>query len=91
MDPKKSHMIFKRFEKQNAAPVTELHYTSHFELLVAVMLSAQMTDKGVNKATAKLFPAANTPAAILSLGEEKLAEYLKSINLYRNKLGQTSR
>jgi endonuclease-3 len=64
---------------------TELQYTSPFELLIAVMLSAQMTDKGVNKATAVLFPIANTPEKILALGEETLLTYLKSINLYRTK------
>jgi endonuclease-3 len=64
---------------------TELIYSSTFELLVAVMLSAQMTDKGVNKATAVLFSTANTPEKILELGEENLRTYLKSINLYKTK------
>lgn len=77
--------IFKAFEAHNSEPATELHYSSHFELLIAVMLSAQMTDKGVNKATDKLFPIANTPQAILDLGEEKLLGYLRSINYYRAK------
>ena len=77
--------IFKAFESHNATPVTELHYSSHFELLIAVMLSAQMTDKGVNKATDKLFPIANTPQKILDLGEEKLSTILRSINYYKAK------
>jgi len=66
-------------------PVTELNYTSPFELLIAVVLSAQATDKGVNKATAKLFPVANTPQAILSLGEAGLKEYIKTIGLFNGK------
>jgi endonuclease-3 len=85
MNPAKCRKIFERFEKLDARPVTELVYTTHFELLVSVMLAAQMTDKGVNKATEKLFFAANTPQAIIDLGEEKLKEYLKSINLYKTK------
>ena len=63
------HDIFCRLQEHNPAPTTELHYSSPFELLVAVTLSAQATDKGVNKATAKLFPVANTPEAIFKLGE----------------------
>jgi len=77
--------IFKAFESHNATPATELHYASHFELLIAVMLSAQMTDKGVNKATDKLFPIANTPQKMLDLGEEKLSSLLRSINYYKAK------
>ncbi|MDU2562669.1 MAG: endonuclease III, partial [Haemophilus parainfluenzae] len=66
-------------------PTTELEYNSPFELLIAVILSAQATDKGVNKATAKLFPVANTPQAILDLGLEGLKEYIKTIGLYNSK------
>lgn len=85
MTPKKRTQIFEAFAKNNPSPVTELKYSSPFELMTAVMLSAQMTDKGVNKATEKLFPIANTPAKIVALGEEKLQSYLKSINYYRTK------
>ncbi|MES0874613.1 endonuclease III [Sinimarinibacterium thermocellulolyticum] len=77
--------IFRRLRAANPAPTTELHYTTPFELLVAVVLSAQATDVGVNKATAKLFPVANTPQAILALGEEKLRDYIKTIGLYQTK------
>jgi endonuclease-3 len=77
--------LLSTLEKAYPNAKTELEYTSPFELLIAVMLSAQMTDKGVNKATAVLFPVANTPEKILALGEEKLLPYLKSINLYRTK------
>ena len=76
---------FRRFRDANPQPTTELEYTSTFELLIAVILSAQATDKGVNKATRRLFPAANTPAAILALGEDGLKEYIKTIGLYNNK------
>ncbi len=85
MNKAKARAIFERFAVQNKQPVTELNYTTNFELLAAVMLSAQMTDKGVNKATAVLFPLANTPRALLDLGEEKLRDYLKNINLYKTK------
>ncbi len=85
MNLTKRRKIFEAFQTNNSAPTTELKYSSHFELLVAVMLSAQMTDKGVNKATDKLFPVANTPHAILELGLEKLMVYLRSINYYRAK------
>lgn len=67
------------------APTTELIFSTPFELLVAVVLSAQATDKGVNKATAKLFPVANTPQAILALGEEGLKHYIKTIGLFNSK------
>lgn len=77
--------IFRRLRQTNPAPTTELHYSSPFELLVAVVLSAQATDKGVNKATAKLFPIANTPQAILDLGEPGLREYIKTIGLFNSK------
>jgi endonuclease-3 len=79
------HEIFRRLREHNPAPTTELHYSSPFELLVAVTLSAQATDKGVNKATAKLFPVANTPEAILKLGEAGLKKYIKTIGLFNSK------
>ena len=77
--------LFNRLQKANPNPTTELQYSSPFELLVAVLLSAQATDIGVNKATRKLFAIANTPADILALGLDSLMEYLKTINLYRSK------
>lgn len=77
--------IFLRLREHNPAPTTELHYSSPFELLVAVTLSAQATDKGVNKATAKLFPVANTPKTILKLGETGLKKYIKTIGLFNSK------
>ena len=76
---------FRRFRDANPQPTTELEYTSTFELLIAVILSAQATDKGVNKATRRLFPVANTPAAILALGEDGLKDYIKTIGLYNTK------
>ena len=76
---------FRRFRDANPQPTTELKYASTFELLVAVILSAQATDKGVNKATRRLFPVANTPAAILALGEDGLKDYIKTIGLYNTK------
>lgn len=77
--------IFDRLAEAIPDPTTELNYTSPFELLIAVVLSAQATDKGVNKATAKLFPVANTAQAILALGEEGLKEYIKTIGLFNSK------
>jgi len=77
--------FFATLKAANPQPASELEYTSVFELLAAVLLSAQATDAGVNKATRRLFPVANTPARILALGEEGLAEYIKSIGLYRTK------
>ena len=77
--------IFSRFAAINPHPVTELEYNSTFELLVAVLLSAQATDKSVNLATRVLFRDANTPAQILALGEERLAEYIQRIGLYKSK------
>jgi endonuclease-3 len=77
--------IYERFAAANPAPRTELHYRTPFELLVAVVLSAQATDVSVNKATAKLFPVANTPAAILALGEDGLKSYIKTIGLFNSK------
>ena len=77
--------MFERLREANPSPRTELHYRSPFELLVAVILSAQATDKSVNKATAHLFRAADTPAAILALGVDGLSLYIKSIGLYNSK------
>lgn len=77
--------IFECLQAENPNPVTELHYSNPFELLVAVILSAQATDVGVNKATARLFPVANTPQAILDLGEAGLKRYISSIGLYNSK------
>ncbi|MDP3705903.1 MAG: endonuclease III [Legionellaceae bacterium] len=77
--------IFERFRAQNPHPTTELQYHSAFELLIAVILSAQATDVSVNKATAKLYPVANTPEAILAMGEAQLKERIKTIGLYNCK------
>ncbi len=77
--------FFAALKAANPAPQTELEYTTVFELLTAVLLSAQATDVGVNKATRKLFPVANTPQAILDLGQEGLESYIKTIGLYRSK------
>ena len=85
MNEAKRRAMFERLRETNPAPRTELHYRSPFELLVAVILSAQATDKSVNKATAHLFRAANTPAAILALGVDGLSPYIKSIGLYNSK------
>ncbi|MBS9781256.1 MAG: endonuclease III [Gammaproteobacteria bacterium] len=85
MNKAKRTEIFTRFQANNPSPKTELNYQSTFELLVAVVLSAQATDVGVNKATAKLFPVANTPQAIYDLGVEKLKTYVKTIGLYNAK------
>jgi endonuclease-3 len=77
--------IYERFARANAAPTTELVFSSPFELLVAVVLSAQATDVSVNKATAKLFKVANTPAAITALGEDALKAHIKTIGLFNSK------
>lgn len=77
--------LFTRLREVDPHPTTELHYTTPFELLVAVVLSAQATDVGVNKATRKLYPVANTPQAILDLGEEKLKQYISTIGLFNSK------
>jgi endonuclease-3 len=77
--------IFERFEKSNPSPTTELEFSSPFELLAAVLLSAQATDVSVNLATRKLFPKANTPKRILKLGVEGLEQYIRTIGLYRSK------
>ena len=85
MNDAKREAIFARLKEANPAPTTELNYSTPFELLVAVALSAQSTDVGVNKATARLFPVANTPEAILELGEDGLKEYIKTLGLYNSK------
>ena len=85
MNQKKREEIFRRLREANPEPTTELRHETPFELLVSVVLSAQATDKGVNKATEKLFPVANTPEAILKLGERRLKGYIKTIGLYNSK------
>ncbi len=85
MNAQKRREIFTRLRAQNPAPHSELVYGSPYELLVAVVLSAQATDKSVNLATAKLFPVAGTPRKIAALGEAKLTEYIRTIGLYRTK------
>lgn len=85
MNAAKRYEIFARLREANPHPVTELEYSSPFELLVAVTLSAQATDVGVNKATRKLFPVANTPSAIYALGVDGLKQYIKTIGLYNAK------
>ena len=85
MNPAKRREIFLRLQAVNPHPTTELEYSTPFELLVAVMLSAQATDKSVNLATRKLFPVANTPQKLLDLGEESLREYVQRIGLYQTK------
>jgi endonuclease III len=85
MNKEKRQKIFEKLRAENPEPKTELEYSSPFELLVAVTLSAQATDVSVNKATRKLFPIANTPAAIYALGEEGLKEYIKTIGLFNAK------
>ncbi len=85
MNPQKRKEIFARLKAENPKPTTELNYTTPFELLVAVTLSAQATDKSVNKATDKLFPVANTPETIYNLGEDGLKKYIKTIGLYNSK------
>jgi endonuclease III len=79
------HEFFRRMQEINPHPKSDLEYSTPFELLIAVILSAQATDKSVNVATAKLFPVANKPAAILALGEETLSDYIKTIGLFRSK------
>ncbi len=85
MNKEKRYEILKRLRAENPTPKTELHYNSTFELLIAVILSAQATDVSVNKATDKLYPVANTPEAIFALGEAGLKEYIKTIGLYNSK------
>lgn len=85
MNKAKRVEILTRLRNENPHPTTELNYSNPFELLIAVILSAQATDKGVNKATDKLFPVANTPQAILDLGVDGLKEYIKTIGLFNSK------
>ncbi|NVJ65746.1 MAG: endonuclease III, partial [Gammaproteobacteria bacterium] len=85
MNKNKRQQIFERLRAENPKPETELEYNSTFELLIAVILSAQATDVGVNKATRKLYPVANTPEAIYALGEDGLKEYIKTIGLFNSK------
>jgi endonuclease-3 len=85
MKPQRIRRLFERLKQANPAPTTELRYSTPFELLVAVILSAQATDKGVNKATEKLFKVANTPQQILDLGLRGLKRYTRSIGLYNTK------
>ncbi|WP_036173314.1 endonuclease III [Massilia sp. 9096] len=85
MNAAKRYEIFTRFRAANPHPTTELEYSTPFELLIAVLLSAQSTDVGVNKATRRLYPVANTPQAILDLGLDELKTYISTIGLYNNK------
>ncbi|MFZ5527122.1 MAG: endonuclease III [Pseudomonadota bacterium] len=85
MKPAEIEAFFATLQAANPHPETELEYTTPFELLTAVLLSAQATDVGVNKATRRLFPVANTPQAILDLGIEGLSDYIKTIGLYKSK------
>ena len=85
MNPQKRREIFRRFQAANPNPTTELKYRTPYELLVAVVLSAQATDKSVNLATAELFPKASTPEAMVKLGVAGLEEYIKRIGLFRTK------
>ncbi|MCK9606940.1 MAG: endonuclease III [Methylomonas sp.] len=85
MNKQTRQIIFDRLAAAIPEPTTELNYSTSFELLIAVVLSAQATDKGVNKATEKLFPVANTPQAILALGEDGLKTYIKTIGLFNSK------
>lgn len=85
MNPAKRHEIYSRLRAQNPEPRSELAYSSPYELLVAVVLSAQATDKSVNLATAKLFAAANSPRKMVALGEAKVTEYIRTIGLFRTK------
>ena len=85
MDPSRTHAIFERLRAANPRPATELNHQSPFELLLAVILSAQATDRSVNLATARLFPVAHTPAAIVALGVAGLTSYIKSIGLFNTK------
>jgi endonuclease-3 len=85
MNAEKRHAIFTRLAQADPSPTTELAFTTPFELLAAVLLSAQATDVSVNAATRRLFPVANTPEAILALGEKRLVPYIASIGLFRTK------
>lgn len=85
MNKEQRRLIFERFQAKNPKPTTELGFQSPFELLIAVILSAQATDLSVNKATDKLFAIANTPKALFDLGEEKLKDYIRTIGLFNTK------
>ncbi|MBG7618841.1 endonuclease III [Herbaspirillum sp. AP02] len=85
MNPTKRREIFERLRQANPTPTTELEYSTPFELLIAVLLSAQATDVSVNKATRKLYPVANTPEAIFRMGVDQLMPYIQTIGLYRTK------
>ena len=85
LDYQKIHEIFARFQAREAEPKGELNHTNAYTLLVAVALSAQATDKGVNRAPERLYRIVSTPQDMLDLGEEALIEHIKSIGLYRNK------
>ena len=85
LSPAEIKEVFARFKQHNPEPKCELNYTSDYTLLVAIVLSAQTTDKNVNKATSALFAAADTPEKMLALGEEKLKNYIRSIGLFNNK------
>jgi len=85
MNQIKRRQIFERLRREHPQPTTELEYRTPFELLIAVILSAQATDKGVNKATARLFPVADSPEAMLSLGEDGLREHIRTIGLFNTK------
>jgi endonuclease-3 len=85
VNPEKRRKIYEKLRATNPEPTTELQYSTPFELLVAVVLSAQATDVGVNKATAKLYPVANTPQAIVKLGEAGLKRYIATIGLFNTK------
>ncbi|MDT8370975.1 MAG: endonuclease III [Gammaproteobacteria bacterium] len=85
MNQQQRHAFFARLKAHNPEPTTELNYASPFELLIAVILSAQATDIGVNKVTDKLYPIANTPQAILDLGVDGLKHYIKTIGLFNSK------
>ena len=85
LSPSEMHEVFSRWQAANPQPASELDYVNAYTLLVAVVLSAQSTDKGVNKATGPLFKIADTPQKMLALGEEGLISYIKTIGLYRNK------
>ncbi len=85
MNAAKCRALFETLRENNPAPTTELEYSSPFELLIAVLLSAQATDVGVNKATRRLFPVAHSPGQMLELGEAGLADYIKTIGLYKTK------
>ena len=85
MNPQKRQQIFSRLREHIEQPRTELNYDSNFELLISVLLSAQATDVSVNKATAKLYPVANTPETMLALGEDGVRQYIKTIGLFNSK------